>query len=140
MKSSDIPPHLLARMTDASTGRPLGKADGHEARPVTIPRRTMNSWESEYARRLSVLVKAGEVTRFEFEAIKLRLADACWYTPDFMVVRCDGQIEMHEVKGYWRDDAKVKVKVAADRFAFFTFYVATKVDGNWSVTPFSKGF
>lgn len=72
------------------------------------------------------------VSRYVFEAVKLRLADATFYTPDFMVLRHDGSIEFHEVKGSWaapnQDKSRVKLKVAAEMFPWFTFVaiVATK--------------
>jgi hypothetical protein len=48
--------------------------------------------------------------------MKFRLADNTFYTPDFMVVMADGLLEAHEVKGFWEDDARVKIKVAASLF------------------------
>jgi hypothetical protein len=48
--------------------------------------------------------------------MKFRLADATFYTPDFMVMFANGSIEAHEVKGFWQDDSRVKIKVAADMF------------------------
>ncbi len=40
------------------------------------------------------------------------------YTPDFVVMLASGEIELHEVKGYWRDDARAKTRVAAEQFPF----------------------
>ena len=51
-------------------------------------------------------------------SVKLRLADKTFYTPDFAVMAGDGFMEMHEVKGFWTDDARVKIKVAADQYPF----------------------
>ena len=31
-------------------------------------------------------------------------------------MRSDGVLEMHEVKGYWLDDARIKIKVAAEQY------------------------
>ena len=63
---------------------------------------------------------------YRFEAMKLRLADNTFYTPDFAVMTMDMHIEFHEVKGFWRDDAKVKIKVAAAQFPMFLFCAITK--------------
>jgi hypothetical protein len=30
----------------------------------------------------------------------------------------DGTMELHEVKGHWTDDARVKIKVAAEMYPF----------------------
>ena len=76
---------------------------------------------------------------FRFEGIKLRLADNTFYTPDFAVMRADGQLECHEVKGFWQDDARVKIKVAADQypFRFIAVTVRDKKDGGgWNVEEF----
>lgn len=40
------------------------------------------------------------------------------YTPDFVVMLASGEIELHEVKGYWRDDARAKTRVAAEQLPF----------------------
>lgn len=76
----------------------------------------MNQTESKYAERLEILKIAGHIALWAFEKVKIRLADNTFYTPDFFVVANDGTIEFHEVKGYWEDDARVKIKVAAEIF------------------------
>ena len=78
----------------------------------------MNGTEAAYAALLKVREQAGEVQWFKFEGLKLRLADATFYTPDFAVMAADGVIECHEVKGHWQDDARVKIKVAASLYPF----------------------
>lgn len=94
----------------------------------------MNKTEQAYADHLSLLQRAGELLWFRFEGVKLRLADNTFYTPDFAVMAADGVMEMHEVKGFWTDDARVKIKVAADQypFRFFAFRAeAKKRGGGW---------
>lgn len=94
----------------------------------------MNKTEAAYAAHLALLKAAGEIQWFRFEGIKLRLADNTFYSPDFAVMAADGVLEMHEVKGFWTDDARVKVKVAADQypFRFFAFKAeAKKRGGSW---------
>lgn len=76
----------------------------------------MNQYERAYAAVLEQRKLAGEITAYAFERYKLRLSTNCFYTPDFMVVRADGVLEFHEVKGFWEEDARVKIKVAADMF------------------------
>ena len=78
----------------------------------------MNKTEAEYAQLLAMRKQAGEVAWYRFEGVKLRLADKTFYSPDFAVMLANGQLEMHEVKGFWRDDARVKIKVAAEQFPF----------------------
>ena len=105
------------------------------ARPQPIPG-TMNKTEQAYASHLRTLMLAGEVNSYEFEPLKLRLADKTFYTPDFMVVRKDGLIELHEVKGFWEDDARVKIKVAAKQHWMFTFVGVQRKGAHWSLEAF----
>lgn len=100
----------------------------------------MNKTEQAYAADLELARAAGAVAWFKFEGVKLRLADSTFYTPDFAVMLADGQLEMHEVKGFWEDDARVKIKVAAELYPFRFVAVtarAKKHGGGWSVEAFS---
>jgi hypothetical protein len=72
---------------------------------------------------------------FEYEAVKLRLADKTFYSPDFAVMVANGELEMHEVKGFWEDDARVKIKCAAEKFPF-RFRAFTKSKGAWKEEEF----
>ena len=87
----------------------------------------MNQLESRYADLLAIAMQTNPagVASFRFEALKLRLADKTFYAPDFVVLRPDGLIELHEVKGHWEDDARVKVKVAAEMYPEFLFVGVT---------------
>ena len=81
----------------------------------------MNRTEAAYAQRLELALRAGEIQWWRFEGIKLRLADNTFLTVDFSVLRKDGLLEMVEVKGgraVFQDDAKAKIKVAAEMFPF----------------------
>ena len=92
----------------------------------------MNRWERDYSEHLTGLKFAGDVLWFEFDALKLRLADKTFYTPDFFVMTAALELEVHEVKGHWEDDARVKIKVAASRFPF-RFKAITRVKKEWVV-------
>ncbi len=95
----------------------------------------MNRTEAAYGARLGVLQHAGEVAWYKFEGVKLRLADNTFYSPDFAVMLADGTMEMHEVKGHWQDDARAKIKIAADLYPFrFIAIKATK--GGWQTEEF----
>lgn len=93
----------------------------------------MNKTETAYAAHLEWLKQRGAVLWYRFEGIKLRLADKTFLTPDFVVMKHDGHIELHDVKGgYVFDDAMVKMKVAADQYPF-EFVIVTKTRGGiWS--------
>lgn len=70
----------------------------------------MNKTEEAYFSELNTQKSSGLIAWFKFEGVKLRLADNTFYTPDFAVMRADGTMELHEVKGFWTDDARVKIK------------------------------
>ena len=68
-----------------------------------------NKTEAGYEQTIKDAITLGDVAWYRFEGLKLRLADNTFYTPDFAVMLSNGQIECHEVKGFWTDDARVKV-------------------------------
>lgn len=103
-------------------------------RPKQTPG-SMNKTEYAYGCLLKQRQMAGEIERFAFEAIKLRLAKRTFYTPDFMVI-CNDCIELHEVKGFWEDDARVKIKVAAESFPEFKFVAVQFKKKQWVYEEF----
>jgi len=99
----------------------------------------MNKLEAKYSEHLEGLKQTGEVLWWKFEGIKLRLADNTFYTGDFAVQAADEVVEIHEVKGFWQDDARVKIKVAASLYPFRFFAVkpvAKKDGGGWKREEF----
>lgn len=99
----------------------------------------MNKTESAYSQHLEMRKHAGEISWYRFEGIKLRLADNCFLTVDFSVMLADGQLVMVDVKGskaVFTDDARVKMKVAAESYPF-VFRVAypkpKKLGGGWEI-------
>lgn len=95
----------------------------------------MNTLEARYAAYLDVGLREGRVLQWDFEAIKLRLADGAWYTPDFRVILPDGTEEYHETKGFWREAARVRLKVAAELHPYK--FVAIKwVNKQWEREEF----
>ena len=99
----------------------------------------MNKTEQAYAEHLRQRLLAGEIAEFSYEPVKLRLANRTHYTPDFRVVKQDGLIEMHEVKGFWEEDARVKIKVAAELHPYVFIAVkrvAQREGGGWSYERF----
>lgn len=90
----------------------------------------MNKTETAYAKTLEQQKRNGEIQAYWFEAIKLKIAEGtCWLTPDFMVLRSDRTLELHDVKGsfyVWQDDSKVKMKVCATNYPFRVLVVVPK--------------
>lgn len=114
---------------------PKGKAKLRRHKPGV-----MNDLEAAWAEVLEARRIAGEIVYWAFESITLKLADNTRYTPDFFWVDKDGVGWIGETKalwsngGGWRDDARVKFRVAADKFWPFQFIAvrgrkAAKRDG-----------
>lgn len=99
----------------------------------------MNKTEIAYSQHLEALKSCGEIVWWKFEAIKLRLADNTFLTVDFFVMKASGELEAHEVKGYWMEDARVKIKVAAGLYPFRFIAVqkkSNKQGGGWKIEVF----
>jgi hypothetical protein len=110
------------------------------AKGKLVPRK-MNKLEAEYAQFLEARKHAREILWYDFECVTLRLGDDCRYTPDFTIMLSNGEIEMHETKGFLRDDAAVKIRAAAERYPFRFFMIRKipqKQGGGWSTQKFSK--
>ena len=97
-----------------------------------IKLRTMNKLETRYSQYLNALIFAGEIRDYRYEPFRLRLAPKCTYCPDFFVVTKDG-FEVHECKGWMREDALVKLKVAAAAFPWWTFKLVKRIKGQWQI-------
>lgn len=92
----------------------------------------MNSLEARYVVEvLEKEIERGEVIRWHYEPVKLRLAPKTTYTPDFMVIKEDGEIGFREVKGFMREDAAVKFKWARELYPYFSFQMITRKGGKW---------
>ena len=86
----------------------------------------MNKTEQAFSTHLEFLRLKGDVLWWKFGAVKLRIAPNTHITVDFAVLMSDGHLTMIEVKGHralYQEDAKAKMKVAADAFPF-KFFVA----------------
>ena len=103
-----------------------------------------NRTEDGYSAHLLLRRRAGEVAWYAFEGITLRLADQTRYTPDFAVLVPAGsgffRFECHEVKGgFFREAARVRVRVAASEYPWITFVVVRLVNGGWTFEPVPPG-
>jgi hypothetical protein len=117
---------LLAELKRRRDARVLPPAPAPPERP------RMNKTETRMAVRLEAERAVGTVLRFDFEALTLRLADRVRYTPDFFVVY-PGHLGFVEVKGgYVREDARIKLAVAARVYPMFRFVLAQWKGGAWS--------
>jgi hypothetical protein len=88
--------------------------------------------EEIYAGVLDIQKLDGAVHAWWYEPFSLRLAPHTFYLPDFLVQLANGSLEVHEVKGHWRDDARVKWKVAASLYPCFVFVAVQRRGNRWT--------
>lgn len=123
------------------------------AKPPAKPKKAIrsrqpNKTETRYAGHLLQQSIIGTVRAYQFEAITLKLANGCRYTPDFMVTAANPfeaqlptrqlpTIYLDEVKGtrngkpYMTDDGRAKLLTAARLFPMFRFRLCWHVSGEW---------
>jgi len=78
---------------------------------------------------------------FHAQGLTLLIANGVRYTPDMVVVFADGSgtcgVWAYETKGFMRDDAAVKIKVAACVYPWIKFHLVTKRKkrdgGGWAI-------
>jgi hypothetical protein len=111
-------------------GTPVaGKARGR----VGHTQERMNKLERAYADHLNLRIACGEVACWDFEAVKFKLANRCWYTVDFLVQLPDGTLELHECKGFLEDDAAVKLRLMPRIWGAFRLFIVRRKGGAWEI-------
>lgn len=106
----------------------------------------MNKLEQAYDALLAGRKLVGEIADYWYEGITLKLAEGTRYTPDFLVLMPDGELQFHEVKAGMavkvdgvatgetkamsEDASRIKIKIAAERFPF-RFIMAYCRKGQW---------
>lgn len=121
--------------------------------------RTANKWEMLFRDELELRRQAGEVLWYAFEPIRLKLAQytqdgkerAIWYKPDFaalvtldigytmehMDTVIEEELVFYEVKGHWREAARVRIKMAASQYPF-RFVAVTREHCEWKYEEFHR--
>ena len=102
-----------------------------------------NKTEAAYAQYLDLLVKSGEIEKWRFQSLRLRLGAPddgsprqSWYWPDFEILLPSGAKELHDVKGHMEDDALVKIKTAASLYSEYRFYTVSQDGRGWKCRKF----
>jgi hypothetical protein len=105
----------------------------HElAHAVLHEQKYASKLERDFALVLAGWQAKGVIHLFRYEPFRLRLADGAFYKPDFMAVSTfDEAITLFEVKGHWREAAKVRIKVAAELHHYFKFCIVMRKKGVW---------
>lgn len=129
---------LQARQAKSKT--PAPKQSTSKAKLHALGRKKkgeMNATEAKFANYLRGLEITGEILWWKHEGMKLQLADNTTLNVDFNVMYADFRLVMIDVKGakaIIEEDAKVKMKVAAEQFPFvfrYAFPRQKKDGGGW---------
>ncbi len=129
------PPNPLANMC------PTEPPDSLPEKP-----RYRSKWEREFHEILKARFKT-----VEHEPLRLKIGRKAYYKPDFLVVggfdaaeeapRRPVNIIFYEVKGHWREAARVRIKVAASKYPWARFIAVVKQKkkdgGGWKEEAFS---
>lgn len=132
---SDLPAAFVARNAHL-----LGQAPAAPRAKVEAPKDRlrqdgagMNKTEAAFFEHLRE-TRAGAYIHRE---PSLPIANGCRYKVDFLVATITGAalcVEAYEVKGFMREDAAVKLKVAASVYPWISFFLVTRgKGGTWSI-------
>lgn len=92
---------------------------------------TTNRTEQEF---LDWMASEWDTVLFERICIPLNLQENCTYTPDVLCLSHDKPARFYEVKGsFWRDDARVKLNLAARLCSPAEMWQAVKAKGTWTL-------
>ena len=106
--------------------------------------RYRSKWEREFHEILKARFKW-----VEHEPLRLKIGRNAYYKPDFLVVGGYDQnldalhpvnVVFYEVKGHWREAARVRIKVAASKYPWARFIAVVKQKkkdgGGWKEEAF----
>jgi hypothetical protein len=116
------PGHFIQTPKARQQGQ-VAKNDNLSIAPPDEGPKYRSKTESRYAGHLEGLRAAGRIREARYEAFRVTLADKTTLGADFWVVMPDMSVEIHEVKGeYVREDAWVKLKIAAAMWPWFRWF------------------
>ncbi len=106
---------------------------------VTAKRRSVrpwhpfrSKWERDYATYLDYAKAVNAIWDWAYEPDRFDIGVGAKFTPDFRVVVNRGESpEYREVKGYRREAAMVRLKVAAKMYPQHRWVLVTKIQGQW---------
>ncbi len=122
------PPADFGKIVMRQPGEPLEVPTKKKPRRAKEPNQTEREYEAILKRQFP-----GAVIRWE--ALTLRLADRCTYSPDYIVFLPNGSIECHEVKGgFIFPKALVKPRMAAEAFPWRFVLAQKRKGGEWEIS------
>ena len=127
---------ILAQMQAEDAGKlrpltPIGLMPAPVQKPPQLLRQKSKGPNKLEAAFAAVLRAENPGVQIREQAVTILLANNCRYTPDMMIVE-PGRLEAYETKGgLFRDDAKVKIKIAASIWPQITFWLVWRKSGVW---------
>jgi hypothetical protein len=125
---------ILAQMQaeDAGKLRPIRQPEPVVQKPkapqlLRQNKKGPNKLEAAFA---AVLRAENPGVQIREQAVTLLLANGVRYTPDMFIMEL-GRLEAFETKGHMRDDAAVKIKIAAAIWPQITFWLVWRKAGVW---------
>ncbi len=103
-----------------------------------------NATETAYGRELQRQKLAGAILEWWWQPCSFRLSfdekgRGIFYRPDFFVLTRENILEVHETKGFMREDARHKLAWAASLYPF-RFILVKRTRGTWATTPYACSF
>lgn len=99
--------------------------------------------EALYAAELDAQLRAGEIIGWEYEPWSMKLTEArvvgdktrpgVRYTPDFVIVTPINRLRIVEVKGFQREAAIARFKMASDKWPWFEWIMVRRKGAGWEV-------
>lgn len=124
---------MAARLEAQARGRVTERMPALEALRSNTQRQFANGFprvteyksklEASFADFLELSLKSGAMGWYRYEPMSFRIGPDARYRPDFgALVLPTRELWLYEVKGFWREAAKVRIKVAADMYPFFRWW------------------
>lgn len=95
--------------------------------------------ERDYALNLRARQRIGEIEWWGYECLRLKLGEGAWFTPDFIVMNGHGALSAHETKGFRREAAMVRLKVAASLFPWLPLFLVSRLAGGFRIEEVPVG-
>ncbi len=129
-----VPPHVVAQMDETSPApqKPAKRAKQMIRQNSAALNKTEQAFKDYLTpRHFPILC----------QAVTLKIGNGVRYTPDFFCPKdaTNGheaavtECVAYEVKGFMRDDAAVKLKVAASLYPWIKFHLVSRKKGEWIV-------
>lgn len=80
--------------------------------------------EAFYNRHIKPNLENGNLLFAHYEQLKFILGPGSTWLPDFVLVTKDGDILVVEIKGFWKADDRIQVKVVAGKFPYLHVFGA----------------